>query len=247
MGAYAGSPAAERHAELAATFAAEIPGNAAVSATSALFPRVSRREQVYVFPAVADADFVFLDVIASSAPTSTGDVFARVQRLLHDGDWTVQRAEDGLLLLRHNQGGDPVGIDEIPDSFYSFTRIPPAFGEAGTDETRRPLQSYLDGAVDLVDAEFRPQPSGALAPREPRAALRTTWRANRHLTLEESPVFRFEVDNGRTESHTDLAALAWHPPHRWAPGELVRVEVLNIPLGGRWWVDFETSAHSPSL
>jgi uncharacterized membrane protein len=243
LGAYAIPAAVEAHADLAAAFAAQIPGNASVSATAALFPRVSQRERIYVFPAVADAEYVFLDVTASSAPTSAGHVFLRVQSLLGEGGWAVERAVDGLLLLRRQPGAGASGIEQIPESFYSFTRLP-ADGVARDRLDRPPRHSYLNGALDLVAAEFRPQPAGALSPWEPRGTLRTTWQANRVLTGEEWPVFRFEVQGRGAEQHVELAALAWYPPHRWAPGELVHVEVLNVPLGGRWWVDFETGEGS---
>src|SRR5207248_6143360 len=87
------------HAKAAAVLAASLPPGAAVSATSALVPRVSSRPRVYVFPAVEDADYVFLDLEASPAPTSAGDVYLRTQSLLASGEWRLLAETDGLMLL----------------------------------------------------------------------------------------------------------------------------------------------------
>jgi uncharacterized membrane protein len=73
------------HDRIAAVLAHAIPRETGVSASSSLVPRVSRRERVYVFPAVEDADYVFVDVTASPAPTSAGDVYLRVRSLLGGG------------------------------------------------------------------------------------------------------------------------------------------------------------------
>jgi hypothetical protein len=247
LAVYASPVLIEPHADLAAGFAAEIPGHASVSATATLFPRVSRRERIYVFPAIGDAEYVFLDVTASSAPTSPDDVFLHVQRLLSEGGWSILRAEDGLLLLRRQPGEPAGGIDQVPSSFYSFTRLSARRGGAGHRAPEPPLQRFLDGALDLVAAEYRPQPAGALSPGEPRGTLRTTWRANRPLAMEETPIFAIEIAGRGTERHSEVAALAWHPPPRWTPGELVQIEVLHVPVGGRWWVHFDAGQQSRSL
>src|SRR5207245_9855474 len=101
------------HASRAAALAASLPLDASVSATSALVPRVSRRSQVYVFPAVLNADFVLLDLRASPAPTSAGDVFTRVRDMLAEGGWHVDTAEDGLLLLRRAAGAPGLKVENL--------------------------------------------------------------------------------------------------------------------------------------
>lgn len=234
-GAYAASPGPDAHAQLAAAFAAAIPRQAAVSATPVLFPRVSQRERVYVFPAVADADYVFVDVTASPAPTSAGDIFLRVQTLLGSG-WQVEHAEDGLLLLTRASEAQASGMDQIPRPFFSFMspQMPGEVTAPGTD----PIATYLDGALDLLHAEFTPSPAGTLAPREPRGTLRTIWRANRAVPPDAWPAFHFEATDGNIDRRADIAALWWHPPARWTAGEPMRIDVLSVPMNVRWWVQF---------
>jgi uncharacterized membrane protein len=239
MGAYASPVVVEPHGEQAASIAAEIPRHAAVSASAALFPRVSQRERIYVFPAVSDAEYVFLDVTASAAPISAGGVMLRVQGLLSEGGWVVERAVDGLLLLTRRPEAAASDVSQIPPSFYTFAKRNSSSSEAAGFGTGSPLQSYRNGALDLVSAEFRPQPAGALSPWEPRGALRTTWRANHPLAEGDSLVFSFAREGREAEHHAELATLLWYPPHRWKVGELVCVEVLNVPLGARWWVTFD--------
>src|SRR5207248_1146408 len=79
----------------------------------ALVPRLSRRAHVYVFPAVLDADYIFLDLESTPAPTSAGDVYLRVQSLLSQGDWQVDSASDSLLLLEHAPGAPPTDIADV--------------------------------------------------------------------------------------------------------------------------------------
>jgi len=73
------------HARLADRLASQIPELETVSASSPLVPHLSHRPRVYVFPAVLDADDVFVDLTASPAPTSAGDVFLHLRNLLGGG------------------------------------------------------------------------------------------------------------------------------------------------------------------
>ena len=98
------------HARHAAALAAGLPPDAAVSASAALVPRVSSRARAYVFPAVLDADYVLLDLQASPAPTSAGDVFLRTKQLLGEGGWRLASADDGLLLMQRDDAAPPIDL-----------------------------------------------------------------------------------------------------------------------------------------
>ena len=149
------------HASRAIQMASALPADAAVSASSSLVPHLSRRARVFVFPALQDADHVFLDLRASPAPTSAGDVFLRVQSLLGEGGWRVEAAEDGLLLLAR----DPLGAADRPASDAcgrglrrsAHRRLPgwstaAAVGAAGAEPGRdaRAGRSALDTAHHLA-------------------------------------------------------------------------------------------------
>jgi uncharacterized membrane protein len=210
------------HAQLAAQFAASIPPNSAVSASTALVPRVSRRARVYVFPAVEDADVVFVDVTSTPAPTSAGDVFLRVRALLTDGDWSVQRADDGLLLLA--RGAPGTHTLDLPPSFFTFAHPAPAV------DTTTSIATFLNGDLDLVGATFITGLDSAVEPDGPRWVLQTTWRGARPLPPATHPVVVLDLADGEELRLSDVAALFWLPPPDWPPGQLVQVDVPGIPI-----------------
>lgn len=82
-----------------------------------LYPHFSHRQRIYEFPALGDSDFVLLDQAASGwamHPTALRD---RVQELLAGGQWTVQYAADGYLLLRRQEGSPAASIYDLPARF----------------------------------------------------------------------------------------------------------------------------------
>lgn len=228
----------EDHARKAEALAETIPAAAAVSASASLVPWLDRRPSVYVFPAIEHADVVFVDVARSPAPTSAGDVYLRVRDLLSGGGWDVTRAEDGLLLLTRSEGASPVDPRDLPDSFLSFAR-----GEAAPHQA---MASLLGGDLDLLEAGFVPGADAPLEPDGPRWTLRTSWRANRPLPSGRRPVALFDLSSGEQLRIWDVAALWWYPPDRWQPGEIVRVDVPNVPIRrvAGWHVDVQLDVQS---
>jgi uncharacterized membrane protein len=208
------------HARRAAALAASLPPDATVSATSAVVPRVSRRPSVYVFPAVLDASFVVLDLRASAAPTSPGDVFLRVRDLLAEGGWRVQSAQDGLLLLQRVPDAPAVPISTL----------------SGVLADPEPHDSALDGRgasygdVTLLSATLLPSPDGALDVDGPRWILRTTWRAERRLPPGTRLEFWIDRRDEPRQHIWDLADLWWDPPEAWTPGTEVTVDVPDVPV-----------------
>jgi len=206
------------HARLAAALADGLPRDVAISASSALVPRISSRPRVYVFPAVGDAEYVFLDLRSSPAPTSAGDVFLRVQSLLADG-WRVDSARDGLVVLRRS--GDDVPV-EVPDLSSVMA--------AGADSGSVPSGSYLNGRVSLLSAALVAAPDGAVDVDGPRWILRTTWRAEQPLPSGTHIDFWLERRDGQPQHVWDVATLWWNPPARWAPGAPVTVDIPDVAV-----------------
>jgi alpha-glucosidase (family GH31 glycosyl hydrolase)/uncharacterized membrane protein len=227
-------PTVTEHAGTVASVAGAIPRDAGVSASSSLVPHLSRRARLYVFPAVEDADYVFLDVTASPAATSPSDTYLRVHALLAEGGWSVEQARDGLLLLARTPGSEPRHADELPADFYSFVRANPNAFSAGRSVQRSGelKDGFLSGELALLSADLVPSPDGANAPDGPRGVLRTMWRADRPLPQWARPEFRFDLRDGRQTQAWDLSALSWYPLERWTPGEVVRIDVPNVPLRG---------------
>jgi hypothetical protein len=204
------------HAERAAALAASLPAEAAVSATSNLVPRLSRRAHVYVFPAVLDADYVFLDLQASPAPTSAGDVFLRVRSLLESGDWAVEQAEDGLLLLHRSEGAPRVDMAALGARLF-----PPRAARGATTDTP---------PLTLVDAQLLPPPDGAVDVDGPHWVLHTAWHVDAPLPPGARLDFWLDLRDGQRRHVWDLASLWWSPPERWPVGSTVSVDISDVPV-----------------
>jgi len=106
---YDGVYADSEHARLGREVLARIPAGAAVSARGTIAPHVSRRPHVYVFPTIADAEWVALDQDANPFPVHllpisglTPDESYReyVRRLTASGDFAIVADADGWMLLR---------------------------------------------------------------------------------------------------------------------------------------------------
>jgi uncharacterized membrane protein len=198
------------HARRAAAMAETLPTTASVSASSALVPRVSNRARVFVFPSVLDADYVFLDLRSTTAPTSAGDVFLRASALLNSG-WKVDTADDGLLLLERAENASA----EI-------------FGSTG-DTAGSPASNTIE-AVRLVSAALVPSPEGAIDVDGPRWILRSVWQTDQVLPGGTRLEFWVNLRDGQVLHCWDLADLWWNPPEQWTPGVPVSVDVPDVPV-----------------
>jgi uncharacterized membrane protein len=249
------APAAiTEHAERAAAIAAEVPPSAAVSASTTLVPRLSQRPSLYVFPAVLDADYVYVDLKANPAPTSAGDVYLRIQSLLQSGSWQTQAADDGLLLLHRESAPDP-DLTESPMSTppaaaaYSDPTAPalsaasPASAPAKSaplETTQPPVEPASaqtsptagpqPGNPRLLSAALVPSPDGALAVDGPHWILRTTWITDQPLPDGTHLDFWLTLRSGEQVHVWDIAPLWWNPPQRWPTNQAVTVDVPDVPV-----------------
>ncbi len=226
------------HGVTARAIAAGIPADARVTATASLYPHVSQRAAIYVFPAIEDADYALIDVASSPAPTSAGDVYLRVSSMLESGQWSIETARDGVILLRREAEGAAACTAArcIPEEFFSFVRD-------ATSAQNPALESYLGGTLELVSGQLIPSPDGAVEPDGPRGRLRTTWRAHGQLPDWVSPTVRVQLSDGTTLATSDLAGLWWYPPEQWQAGEVVTIDVPGVPL--RQFVSWSASVDQP--
>jgi uncharacterized membrane protein len=206
------------HATQAASVAASLPPDTAVSASSSLVPRLTTRPRVYVFPAVLDAEYVFIDLQASPAPTSAGDVFLRVQTLLAEGGWQVETANDGLLLLRRAPDSQPTHVRAL--SLSEQPRAP----------TGQSVGTYYDGRVSLLSADLVPSPDGALDVDGPRWILRTVFRPEEPLPSGTRFDFWLELRDGQDIHVWDVADAWWNPPENWTPHQPVVISIRDVPV-----------------
>jgi uncharacterized membrane protein len=199
------------HHRLLNRFTAQIPPDAALTATAAVHPHVSHRRHIYQFPLGLDApvpaDWALLDV-TTNTDMAPGDLKAKVDEMLAD-NWGVVDAADGFLLLSKSAAGK-----EIPAEFYSFVRQGPA---TGVDD--RPW--HLLG-IDADDwARWR------------QTKLAATWQVGDGFDpAMGAPELAVITPAGETVARLATAAapgLTWLPPATWQPGDQIRLTTL--PLG----------------
>ncbi len=210
-GRYEQTPVLAHH-QLLDRFTAQVPPDAALTATAAVHPHVSHRRYVYQFPLGLDApvpaDWALLDV-TTNTDMAPGDLKAAVDAMLA-GDWGVVDAADGFLLLSKSAAGK-----EIPAAFYSFVR-PHAGGSAGG----QPWQLLGLDALDW--------------PRWRQTKLAATWQIGSTFDpAAEAPHFAVVTPQGDTVATLAAAAppgLAWLPPTAWRPGDEIRLTTLPLAL-----------------
>jgi uncharacterized membrane protein len=213
-------PAPDSRAATVLDALAVVPPDAAISASSALYPHLAERHRLYWFPAVQDADWVAVDAGGTTHPLTPAETRELATGMLASGRWSPTRAVDGLLVLR--RGEPPV---ELPNGFYGFARSP-----APADPS---LIARFGPSIELVGVRLHRWPRVGLF--GDAAVLETFWSASAPLREE----LRFALattrrpDGALVGLQPDLAAGSlWYPTSRWVPGEVVRMEMPIDRLGG---------------
>ncbi|MFZ2487918.1 MAG: DUF2079 domain-containing protein [Anaerolineae bacterium] len=221
-------PAVTAHHRLLARFAAQIPPDAALSTSSTLYPHFSHRQRIFLFPALADSQFVLLDQAATSDWTlHPTEMRNRVQALLAAGDWAVQDAADGYLLLRRQPGSPALTLADLPVEFFTFARSDAApqtaldilfTGPAGE-------QLKLVGYDLLPDSQWR------------STGIRLYWQALTPLPAGIQPRLFARAPDGREVDSSDTRPLIqalWLPPEAWPVGETIVTDKLPWYLPRQW-------------
>jgi len=230
---YDPTPITAHHRRLA-HFVAQIPPDAAVTATAAVHPHVSHRRYVYQFPLglpelgePGQADWALLDV-TTNTDMAPGDVKGAIATLLA-GEWGVVDGEDGFLLLRRG-----LTTKQIPDTFYNFARSAPS-------PTVPPIDATLifagAQAIDWprwrqtsVNACWTVGPAFAAAPFTPQLELVTPAGEVRYAMSAAAP-----------------PALLWVPPAQWQAGETICLQTLPMSLPTQWGVRVTSEEGEPTL
>jgi hypothetical protein len=217
-------PLSERAAR-AAPLLAQIPGDAAVSVQSNLFPHVSLREKVYVFPAIEDAEYVLNDVLGIPSPLYPDDLAGRVDAVRADPQFETLAAEDGYLLLRRRPrpSGDAPAAEPLPQRFYRFARVT-------EDEPYLPAYASFQGLFDLVGYRIRPIPEVSFDTRRVVPVL--YFRARQFMTRSyRLTPFLVGTDGVARVFDDGNATQVWYPTFIWQLGEVIRVEYPPIIYG----------------
>jgi hypothetical protein len=215
-------PRMTAHHRLAREFMALIPPDAPLSTQSGLYPHLAHREKAYFFPAINDAEYVFLDVTGSSYPITTVEVYETVQRLLSSREFGVLAARDGYLLLKRGLSGDT--RTRLPDAFYTFARV--------DEETiPHPLRARFGDAIELLGYDY--SIFNVVHAHHLPATVTTYWRPLRPLTDEHVFALFFSRQDGAIVYHYDgvTPTSVWYPVHGWQEGEVVRIETPILSVG----------------
>ncbi len=224
------------HQRLLPYFLAQVPADAAVTATAAVHPHLSLRRYIYQFPlglpelaTAGMADWALVDV-TTNTDMAPGDLKSDVDALLA-GEWGVVDGADGFLLL--HRGASP---KTIPDAFYDFAR-------AGA--SAEPVGSASMPTTQLV----RTSASEWLRWRSTKVTAE--WRVgDAHTSAEDTPLLELVTPEGELLYNLMTAAppaLVWYPPARWQPGEQIRVTTLPLSLPQFWGIVTTNAAASDDL
>jgi uncharacterized membrane protein len=206
----------------------QVPPDAALFAQSNLNPHVSQRRVLYQDPTVVTEmvqGTLETEKVGLSAPDTllfdvatlvNADDFQRqvIMPLLWSGEWEVEAADDGFLLLTHSSTAAPVSL---PESFYTFAR-------ADVDRIAYPVTADFGEEIRLLGFDLVLNRAEEVQPVVYLQALRP-------LT-EDYRVNLFLLDGwghplGATTERQP--ALIWYPPLQWQPGEVVQVQFNTLP------------------
>ncbi len=106
---FAGIPQPDEHDRRLAGVVAEVPPGASVSTLSDIVPHLSNRDEIYLFPVVAGADYLLFDsaVDGNFYPLTSRDArseaIATLIPYITGGEYGLVRSEDGIVLLQRGQ------------------------------------------------------------------------------------------------------------------------------------------------
>lgn len=217
-GQYRGWEEITDHHRRAEKIFAQIPPQAKLSAQDRLNPHVSRRETLYIFDQLNDADHILLDVTQDSWPLHPVELRHRVDQFLA-GEFGIVDAFDGYLLLAKNRPDLP---KELPDAFFDFVRAPAS--NPNTFAPQFPASVTFDDKLQLLGYDLRLGGHEQFWP-----VITLYWRALEPLEQDYTLRPFFINRNGQLISNPaerPLVALLWYPTSRWQPDEIIMTSTL---------------------
>ena len=221
-------PTPSQHAAVLARFIAEVPNSASVSTMSDIAPHLTARETVYLFPDVADAEFLLLDTHPQTNFWPHEGLKARDRAIkdmlpyVNSGDFGLLRAEDGVFLFQRGRDAAQKSAAMIAllttryeaesqpsDLAASVSLDPQASG--GQARTATPAALHADGKAGLSYGPYTDLPPGKY-----RIEFRMkTDRAGRDELIARADVFTFH-DGGLPRAEREL------PRHQFCSGGSIR-------------------------
>jgi hypothetical protein len=184
---------------------------------SNLYPHVSHRERVYLFPTISDSQVILLDTTGPSSPIGTGEQAQIVSELLDYAQFGVAESDHGLLLLERD-------LDQY--------RLSPGFYEAFQAGDAAPqvlVGAGFGGLLRLEGFDWQVRP---VVRPELVVEISTYWRALAPPDDDYRLVFYFWDEAGRrVHVQPEERAASWYPTWLWEPGQAVKVTLPPLPVG----------------
>jgi uncharacterized membrane protein len=249
MGADFYYPPITAHDHIVDRALALIPPNASVSAQNNLDPHLSDRGQIYLYPDLdsSKVEYIALDATQPTGPllrscdltievtgdssacdpasaTPTGQTASRPNpnALLRSGKWTIVFAQDGVLLLKRHQPGEPLNAT-LPPAFYTFLYSTPSTVPSGGPIARFGNYLELEGfAISRADVTTL---------RNPDVVVTTWWRVLGPVPAQARIVHYLTNTAGALQdvSH-DQPATDWSHVSQWQPGKIYEVVSTQMAI-----------------
>lgn len=224
------------HQRLLPYFLAQVPADAAVTATAAIHPHLSLRRYIYQFPlglpelgTAGEATWALLDV-TTNTDMAPGDLKSDVDALLA-GEWGVVDGADGFLLLHRG-----AAQKTIPDAFYDFARA---------SKSVQSISNHSPSTTALV------RTTATEWVRWRSTNVTAEWRVgDAYNRAEATPLLDLVTPDGELLYNLTTAAppaLVWYPPAHWQPGQQIRVTTLPLSLPPLWGIVTTDAAASDAL
>ena len=219
-------PVVTPHIALGERLLKMIPPDASVSAQSTLVPHLSERVNISQFPSGAMTDqYVALDVTTGVfyPYTTPQDYVAEVRGLLASCQFGIVAAEDGYLVLRHLDSGEPAPAacpTPLPDSFYSF-----AYRAIPAGSTR--VSATFADSLQLLSYKVSPP---HVYRDQPELTVTTCWVAVTPVSRPLTVVITLTPSAGKRLVLSDLLSQEWLAPAQWSPGRTVCLKTWPIYL-----------------
>lgn len=219
-------PESSPHAARLAPLLERIPTRAVVSAQSNVFPHLSMRPVIYVFPYVGEAEYVVADVAGTSDPLPPDRLFAAAARLLDDPNFELLAADDGFLLFRRRTSGPEspgAAAGGLSPTFFSFVRPVPG-------ERSAPVRATLGDLFDVVGYHLEPLPEVSFSVRRVRPTVYVRARRAVGQDFRFTP-FVVTPDGIARSVDEGNATQLWYPTTQWPVAEVLRLQYPPVSYG----------------
>lgn len=250
-------PQRDAHDLVVDRFVAQVPREASVSTLGGIAPHLTARQTIYLFPDVADAEYLLLDTDLGANYWPYEGLKARDQSIasmlphVTSGEFGLVRSEDGVYLFRrgHDAGGNAEAVRGMLSTRYEAEELRSDFdasivsdGDASGGRARAvsPVGLREDGKAALVYGPYTD-----LQPGNYRATFVMKAAAAKDATVATIDVFSHT--DGYPRAVQEVRAGDWDTPASWqsfsldfnTSGQVLRDVELRVIYGGagELWLD----------